>query len=321
MRRTKMGSVPVFLAATLVLFSALAAAEPRVPLKVALTFDDLPLNGALPPGAKPSDFARDTIKVLKKYRIPPSYGFINANKLERDPDGARALQIWVNGGHPLASHTYTHLDLTKNSVEDFQHEILRNEPALELLMPEGRKVGGGLHDWRWFRYPYLHEGDTLEKRRAVRTFLADSGYRIAQTTLDFEDYLWNSAYARCVGAGDEASIQWLRESYRTAARDFTRFQIRNSRAVFGRDIHHVMLLHLGAFSAHILPDLFSILDEEGFEIVTLEEAQSDAAYDYDPDIGEARGGTLVELGMQAKRIPWPADAPKLPRERLTAICN
>jgi len=311
----------VLLAGVLALFCAMAVAEPAVKLKVALTFDDLPLNGMLPTGAKKSDFARDTIAVLKKHHIPPSYGFIVAKQLERDPDGATALQVWRNGGNPLGNHTYTHLDLTKNSAEDFEREILLNEPALELLMPEGQKVGGGQHDWRWFRYPYLHEGDTLEKRRAVRSFLATNGYRVAQTTLDFEDYLWNSAYARCSMRKDETSIEWLRASYRNAARDFTRFEIQNSRAVFGRDIHHVMLLHLGAFSSHILPDLFRILKEEGFEIVTLEEAQSDTAYDYDPDIAEARGGTLVELGMQAKKVPWPANAPQLPRERLTTICN
>jgi peptidoglycan/xylan/chitin deacetylase (PgdA/CDA1 family) len=305
----------------LALLCALAVAEPSVKLKVALTFDDLPLNGLLPPGALKSDYARDTIEVLKRHRVPPSYGFINARGLERNPDGALALKIWVDGGNPLGNHTYTHLDLTKNSAEDFQGEILRNEPVLELLMPPVGEGAGSKHDWRWLRYPYLHEGDTLEKRRAVRAFLASNGYRIAETTLDFEDYLWNSAYARCWSAKDEASIRWLRESYRAAARDFTRFQIQNSRAVFGHDIHHVMLLHLGAFSPQILPDLLRILDEEGFAIVTLEEAQSDAAYDYDPDIADARGGTLVELGMQAKKIPWPANAPQLPRERLTTICN
>jgi len=303
------------LAGALALLCAVAAADaPK--LKVALTFDDLPINGTLAAGAKESDYARDTIKVLKKHRIAPSYGFINADKLERNPDGALALQIWVKGGHPLANHTYTHLDLTKNSVEDFQREILRNEPVLELLMPEG-----GKHDWRWFRYPYLHEGDTLEKRRAVRAFLASSGYRIAQTTLDFEDYLWNSAHARCWMKKDTEGLAWLRESYRTAAREFIRLDVANSRAVFGRDIHHVMLLHLGSFSSHILPDLFDILDEEGFEIVTLEEAQKDPAYDYDPDVAAPRGGTLVELAMQAKNIPWPANAPKKPRERLATICQ
>jgi len=316
-----MRNVPVFLALLAAAFvcGAANAAEPK--LKVALTFDDLPLNGTLPSGKKQSDFARDTIKVLKKHRIPPSYGFINAQKLERNPDGAMALQIWVKGGHPLANHTYTHLDLTKSSVEDFQREILRNEPSLELLMPPVQKEVGGKHDWRWFRYPYLHEGDTLEKRRAVRAFLATSGYRIAQTTLDFEDYLWNSAHARCWMKKDDEALKWLRESYRTAAREFTRFQIENSRTVFGRDIHHVMLLHLGSFSSHILPDLFEILDEEGYEIVTLEEAQKDTAYDYDPDIAEPRGGTLTELGLKAKNISWPPNFPRKPRERLATICQ
>jgi len=286
-----------------------------------LTFDDLPLNGMLPQGKKQSDFARDTIAVLKKHRIPPSYGFINAVRLERDPDSAKTLQIWADGGHPLANHTYTHLDLTKNSAEDFQREILRNEPSLELLMPASGKLMRAGHDWRWFRYPYLHEGDTLEKRRAVRTFLATNGYRIAQTTFDWEDYIWNSSHARCWEKKDEASIAWLHESYVTAARDFIRFQVANSRAVFGRDINHVMLLHLGSFSSHILPDLFKVLKEENFEIVTLEEAQKDSIYDYDPDIAAPRGGTLVELGMEAKKVPWPANAPKLPRDRLLSICN
>jgi len=293
------------------------AAEPK--LKVALTFDDLPINGTQPADKSQSDLARDTIKVLKKHRIPPSYGFINANKLERNPDGAKALKIWVDGGHPLASHTYDHLDFTKNSIEDFQREILRNEPALSLLMPEDGKLRK--HSWRWFRYPYLHEGDTLEKRRAVRAFLASNGYRIAQTTIDFEDYLWNSAHARCWMRKDEESLRWLRESYITAARDFIRLDVDHSRKVFGRDINHVMLLHLGSFSSHILPDLFELLEAENFEIVTLEEAQKDPAYDYDPDIADPRGGTLVELGMTAKGIPWPANAPKKPRERLATICQ
>ncbi|MES1263071.1 MAG: polysaccharide deacetylase family protein, partial [Peristeroidobacter soli] len=205
------------LLAALIVFSPASAAEKK--LKVALTFDDLPLNGMLPEGKKQSDFARDTVAVLKKYKIPPSYGFIVARSLERNPDGALALQIWVNGGHPLANHTYTHLDLTKNSAEDFEREILRNEPSLELLMPEGGQFAKAGHDWRWLRYPYLHEGDTLEKRRAVRTFLSSNGYRVAQTTLDWEDYIWNSSHARCWMKKDEASIQWLRESYLTAARD------------------------------------------------------------------------------------------------------
>ena len=43
-------------------FAAAGAAEPR--LEIALTFDDLPINGALQPGKSQSQLARDTIAVL-----------------------------------------------------------------------------------------------------------------------------------------------------------------------------------------------------------------------------------------------------------------
>ncbi len=314
-RTRKIGAVPVFLA-MLVAGSALAAGPAK--LKVALTFDDLPLNGTLSQGAKQSDYARDTVAVLKKHRIPPSYGFINAKKLERNPDAALGLKIWVDAGHPLANHTYDHLDFIKNSVEQFQREIVRNEPVLELLMPP--EFAMGQFNWRWFRYPYLHEGDTLEKRRAVRVFLATNGYRIAQTTLDFGDYFYNSAHARCVTKQDAESIRWLRESYLADARAFMRYQVKLSRDAFGRDINHVLLLHLGSFSSHILPDLFKLLKEENFEIVTLEEAQSDPIYDIDPDVAD-RGGTLTDLVMKSKNIPWPPGEPSNPSERLLAICG
>jgi peptidoglycan/xylan/chitin deacetylase (PgdA/CDA1 family) len=295
-------------------FSVAFAAEPR--LEIALTFDDLPLNGSLPPGMTQSDLARAAVKVLKEYRVPPSYGFINARHLERDPDGAQALQVWIAAGHPLANHTYSHMDLTRNPAEEFQKEILRNEPPLLLLTPPKSK-----HDWHWLRYPYLHEGDTLEKRRAIRAFLATRGYRIAQTTIDWEDYLWNSAHARCVARQDTAAIEWLRSSYLAEAERWMRVQRDLSRQVWGRDIKHVALLHLGSFSPHILPDLFELLDREGYRIVTLEQAQSDPIYASDPDVADPNGGTLTELMMQAKGISWPADLADKPREKLAQICQ
>src|ERR1041384_6136729 len=92
------------------LSGAAHAAEPPAKLKVALTFDDLPLNGLLPDGAKQSDFARGTLAVFRKHKIPPTYGFVNAIKLEGNADGALALRLWIAAGHPLANHTYSHLD-------------------------------------------------------------------------------------------------------------------------------------------------------------------------------------------------------------------
>lgn len=71
-------------------------------IKVALTWDDLPINAGLADGVKDSDIARQVVAILEKHHIPPSYGFINAGQLERNPDGAEALKIWVKAGHPLA---------------------------------------------------------------------------------------------------------------------------------------------------------------------------------------------------------------------------
>jgi peptidoglycan-N-acetylglucosamine deacetylase len=300
------------LACTL-LASTTATAAPRV--KVALTFDDLPLNGTQPAGVSISQMTRDTLAVLKKHRVPPSYGFINARKLENNPDGALALQLWVRAGHPLANHTYTHLDLDKNSADDFIKEILHNEPVLELLMP-----AGGKHDFRWLRYPYLHEGDTLEKRRAVRAFLAANHYQVAETTLDYEDYAWNSAYARCLDKHDTAAIHWLRESYLATAEEWMRVEAALARQIWGRDVNHVLLLHQGAFSATILPDLLKLLKKLGYELVTLEEAQSDPIYAEDPDVAVPGGGTLIEHLMEKRGIPWPAITPK-PLEQVNATCK
>jgi peptidoglycan-N-acetylglucosamine deacetylase len=294
---------------------ALSAAAESPRLKVALTFDDLPINGMTPRSASISQMTRDTLAVLKKHRVPPSYGFINAARLENDPDAALALQLWVRAGHPLANHTYSHLNLDKNSAEDFTREILRNEPVLELLMPPD-----GKHDFRWLRYPYLHEGDTLEKRRAVRAFLAEHHYQVAETTLDYEDYAWNSAYARCLDKHDTAAIAGLRASYLSTADEWMRAQRDMSRQVWGRDINHVLLLHQGAFSATILPDLFALLKKQGYEIVTLEEAQSDPVYAEDPDIGMPGGGTLIEHVVAKRGLKWPAITPK-PLEKLAATCQ
>jgi peptidoglycan/xylan/chitin deacetylase (PgdA/CDA1 family) len=296
------------------LFGVASAADaPR--LKVALTFDDLPLNGTQPAGVTQAQMARDTLAILKKYGVPPSYGFINAWKLENDPDGALALQLWVQAGHPLGNHTYTHLDLDTHSADDFTREILQNEPVLELLMPPG-----GRHDFRWLRYPYLHEGDTLEKRRAVRAFLAAHHYRVAETTLDYEDYAWNSAYARCLDKHDTAAMAELRTSYLATADEWMRAERDMSRQLWGRDINHVLLLHQGAFSATILPDLFALLKKHGYELVTLEEAQSDPVYAQDPDIAMPGGGTLIEHEVAKRGLKWPAITPK-PLDRLDATCR
>src|SRR5580692_1287715 len=283
--------------------------------KLAITMDDLPLNGILPPGVTRTETARDVVAILKKRHVPPVYGFINAQRLEGNPDGAEALKLWA-AAEPVGNHTYSHMDLEQNPAEAFEREIEENEPALELL---ARKTGSG-DDWHWFRYPYLHEGDTVEKRRAVRAYLKARGYRIAQVTLDWEDYLWNTAYARCVAKGDAKSIEWLRSSYLSTASEFLDLGRAQAKLIYGHEINYVLLMHLGAYSSTIMPDALDLVNKKGFKLVTLEEAQSDPVYQGDPDIGLHDAGTMLDQMMQLKQIPYPEHVEK-PYKELQSVCQ
>jgi len=82
---------------------------------------------------------------------------------------------------------------------------------------------------------------------AVRGYLKEHGYRVAQVTLDFEDYMWNGPYARCMDKKDEKSIAWLKDSYLKTAKEYLTLDQEMSRQIFGRNIKHVLLMHIGAF--------------------------------------------------------------------------
>jgi len=297
---------------SLLLFSLVLLVHSSAAQKVAITFDDLPLNGQLPPGMTETQITRDTLAVLKARHAPPAYGFINAKKLESNADAAEALKLWASA-EPFGSHTYSHMDLNANPVEAFEREIEENEPALELL-------GGKDANWHWLRYPYLREGDTVEKRRAVRAYLQAHGYRVAQVTLDWEDYMWNSAYARCVAKNDAKAIARLKSSYLETEAAYLDLGRQLATLVYGRDIKHVLLLHLGAFSSTILPEALDLMEKKGFTFVTLEEAESDPVYEGDPDVGSKYGGTLLELWVEAKKIKFPAAMEK-PYKEVGEICK
>src|SRR5882724_8971335 len=251
--------------------------------EVAITVDDLPSHGALPPGMTRSDIARSILKSLTDAHAPEVYGFVNAKKLELHPEDIEVLKLWRSAGFPLGNHTYAHLSLNTSTADEFDKNVAADEPELKLLM--------GRQNWRWFRYPYLWEGDTLEKRHAVRQYLKEHKYHVAQVTLDFEDYLWNGPYARCAAMNDAASIEWLKSSYMATATEYIALGQSAAKLIYGRDIKHVLLLHIGGFETVMLPQLLDSLKRQGFKFITLPEAEKDPAYRSDPDLALKDGGT------------------------------
>ena len=298
--------------AKLVVVAALLCAPRAAAQEVAITIDDLPDHAPLPTGVTRVDVAKSMLATLGKMKITGVYGFVNAGKLEKYPDELEVLKLWREAGQPLGNHSYSHMNFSDNPAPAFEENIEKDEPILKQLM-EGQ-------DWHWFRYPYLHEGDTLEKRHAVRAYLKEHGYRIAQVTLDFEDYAWNGPYARCVDKKDEKSIAWLKESYLNTAKEFITMDQAVSQQIFGRNIKHVLLMHIGGFDAVMLPELLDLLKKEGFKFISIEEAQSDPAYLMDPDAALKDGGTLLDQIMDSKQLKYPPHTEK-PMKELADICR
>ena len=296
----------MFLALCLAGSSAISQAQ-----DMAITFDDLPTHGPLPAGMTRLDVIRSILATLQREHMPPTYGFINGGRGTDEPTAAEALEAWRAAGQPLGNHTWLHHDLSEESVQQFEADVTANEPLLARLMGSG--------DWHWFRYPYLHEGDTLAKRREVRHWLMARGYRIAEVNMDFEDYLWNAPYARCLAKHDTAAIQSLHDSYlRTAGEYYDVFR-QASHLAYGRDVKYVLLMHVGAFDARMLPDLLALYRSKGVHFIGMPEALADPAYQDDPDIGEAGGGSQLELIMERRHIPFPANSK--PYKELEAMCR
>ena len=279
--------------------------------EVALTFDDLPSHGPLPPGLTRVDIIRSIIAALRAAQAPRPYGFINAAKLKDDPDNQLVLQLWRDAGFPLGNHTLSHMDLNANSLESFERNVLENEPTLLFYMAS--------EDWHWLRFPYLREGDTQDKHREVLAFLRRQGYRIAEVTLDFSDYAYNEPYARCLANNDSQAIDWLKKSYLRRAEEALAIGRKASDLVYGRQIKHVMLLHVGGFETVMLPSLLDLLKQHGFKLVTLQEAESDPAYAIDPDVVSPDGATLLQRMMQARHLP-PIAVPENVFGRLHELC-
>jgi len=299
---------------SLFIFCGISLASAQQRLEVAITVDDLPVHGDLTSTMTRAEIAKKMIEAFQAKGVPGVYGFVNAKNIGANGDTEKdsVMKMWADAGFPLGNHTFSHIDLNTATVQTFEDEIVANEAVLNGLM--------GSRDWHWLRYPFLHEGDTLEKRHAVRKYLAEHGYKIAQVTLDFGDYAWNNPYARCVAKQDTQAIEWLKASYLNTAKEDITLDRKLSAMLFGRDIKYVLLLHIGALDSEMLPDLLELFKKQGFHFVSLKDAQKYPAYQSDPDAALKFGGTLLEQLTEAKHLKYPAHADR-PMEKLDAVCR
>lgn len=287
------------------LFATSVAARPTKPARavkpaIALTFDDIPAHGPLPVGETRLDVANALIAALRAAHAP-AFGFVNGGFELGNPLSSKVMAAWRAAGLPLGNHTYDHPSLNKIAAADFLAQVAHNEATIAPLMT-GR-------DWHWFRYPFLDEGDTPAKQAEVRAWLAGHHYRIAAVTNDFSDWSWNDVYAGCVAKGDPAIIDRLERDFLEAARQSALNARALSRRLYHRDVPQVLLMHMGAFSAHMLPRVLELYRALGFRFVTLARAESDPFYAAATNPRLPGPSPTFEDAAIARNIPVPASFP------------
>lgn len=290
-------------------------APPKI--EVAITIDDLPVHGPGYPSLDRLALAERMLTVFAAHHVAPVHGFVNGEKVDRDPTTEHILRRWLAAGHPLANHTYSHISLNAHEPAAYIADLERGERILEKLEP-------GSPRWRVFRYPFLFQGDTIPKRAAVRSYLREHAYRIAEVTIDAEDWAYNPPFARCSESGDTAALTALRENFIAGHVDELHYMRAVTRALTGREIKHVLVLHIGAADADALDGLLTAYEREGVRWIDLPTALADPFYTIDPNIALVAGAAMPYLLLEARKGKALA-VPENPRrgviEALDSVCR
>jgi peptidoglycan/xylan/chitin deacetylase (PgdA/CDA1 family) len=265
--------LPALLATGTALARPAAGAETR---RIAVTVDDLPVVSTTRDLAAWSEVTRRLVETFERHRIP-AIGFVNESKLTGDgggPDAARValLEAWLDAGLELGNHGFAHLDLHRVPAADFEADVLRGEALLRPLLARRGAAP------RFFRHPYLHTGLDLETRDRFTTFLAKHGYRVAPVTVDNSDWIFARAYDNALDRGDDAAAARVLEAYAPYLESMVEFYEGQSRAILGREIPQVLLVHANRLAAAGFDEVARRLRSRGYAFVPLAAALADPAY-------------------------------------------
>ncbi len=280
--------------------------------KLALTIDDLPkvVIGASAPFGDINDVRATLWQISGDLRGVPAIGFVNESKLyvpgEFD-QRVDVLKMWLKDGHELGNHTFSHIDLQDSPLARYEDDVIRGSVVTNnLLTTSGNKE-------RFFRFPYNHTGPNRETKEAFEKFLAEHRYSVAAYTVQHDDYIFNEVYVR-------ARRNWnseLQERIRAAYLDhldtaFAYFE-GQARALFGREIPQVLLIHANDLNADAIGDMLERLRKRGYSFISLEEALRDPAYQSKDDYVGPYGISWLQRWAISKGLPRDKNEPDPPK--------
>src|SRR5262245_7399412 len=197
--------------------------------ELALSFDDAPRQGSALMGGPPR--AAAIIEGLRQAGVEQAVFFANSDRM--DAEGRRRLRAYAAAGHVIANHSATHPHLRDLTAEGFLTDVATADRALRPL-PNFRP---------WFRFPFLEEGDTPEKRDAVRAGLVRMGYAQGYVTIDTYDWYLDMLANDAAERGEALNMPALGLLYTELMVASADFYDDLAVAHLGRSPRHVILLH------------------------------------------------------------------------------
>lgn len=242
------------------------------PKTMAITIDDLPVISLFRDIASKQAITRKLLATLTRYQVP-AVGFVNESKLYQqealDQQSVALLQAWLEAGLELGNHTFSHKSYHTVSLKEYAEDLKKGELITESL--SGRKI-------RYFRHPFLHVGNTEEKKRQLEAFLSANDYQAAPVTVDNSDWIFARAYDHALLAGDSTMAQKIGKAYISYMGEKVTYFEQQSEALLGYNLKQILLLHANTINADYLDELLEMISRQGYAFIRLEEALTDPAY-------------------------------------------
>ena len=232
-----------------------------------------------------------------------------------DADGAKLLSAWDQAGHLLCNHSYSHLFYNngRTSYADFAVDFLKNE---KVIAPYHNRA-------QLFRYPFLKEGDTAEKRDRFRALLKERGYRVGHVTIDASDWYVSQRFVDHLGKQLNAAVAPYRDYLIAHLLDRAAFYRQLALDVLGRDIRHTLLVHFNPLNAFVLPDVMNAFETAGWQWIDASLAYEDPVFRSQPHTLPA-GESLVwalakETARFDERLRYPGEDGDFEKPKMDAL--
>jgi peptidoglycan/xylan/chitin deacetylase (PgdA/CDA1 family) len=231
-----------------------------------------------------------------------------------EADGAKLLMAWDQAGHLLCNHSYSHkLYGERTSYADFAVDFLKNE---KVIAPYHNRT-------TLFRYPFLKEGDTADKRDRFRALLKERGYRVGHVTIDSSDWFVSQRFVDRLAKQPNAPIGPYRDYLIAHLLDRSAFYRQLAFDVLGRDIRHTVLMHFNPLNALVLPDVMSAFETAGWQWIDASIAFEDPIFRSQPQTLPA-GESLVwaiakETGRFESRLRYPGEDDVYEKPKMDAL--